>query len=144
MSNYITNGQMNRNDWEFEYTASRLAAAAMAQRDFRAARVKVWEQKKEEVMKRIKDSGLTVHEDIAAGMIGTASNNFNKYSTSVHNGPQVLVDPTMQKDLNECHMKINEHRNLQKEYDAWLQVLDANPESRLHLKHDDWMFFFGK
>lgn len=141
MSNYISNGQMNRNDWEFEYTAGRLATAAMVQRDFRAARVKVWEQKKEETMKRIKDSGLTVHEDIAADMM---SNSVNKYSTQMINGPMVLVDPTMQKDLNECHAKITEHRNLQKQYDAWLQVLDANPEARLQLKHDDWMFFFGK
>jgi hypothetical protein len=50
---------------------------------------------------------------------------------------------TLQRDLNECVTKIQQHRAAATEYDAWLQVLDANPEARLKLKHNDWMFFFG-
>lgn len=131
-------GQMNRADWEFEYTASTLAGAAQAQRDHRLERVKVWEGKKAEVMAKIKDTGLTVHEGVAAGMTSyTASN-------SGFPGAMVMVDSTLQKDLNECVQKIQTHRAAATDYDGWLQVLDANREARLKLKHSDWMFFFGK
>lgn len=125
----------NRDDWEFEYTASALAKAAAAQRDFRVGRVEVWEQKKTEVMAKIKDTGLTVHEGVAASMANY---------TSGHQGAQVMVDSTLQRDLNECVAKIRTHRDAAQEYGAWVQVLDANPESRLKLKHSDWQFFFGK
>lgn len=132
---------MKREEWEFEYTAATLATAAAAQRDFRAGRTKVWEGKKAEVMTKIKDTGLTVHEGIAAGL-NLAS---NKYSTQAYNqGATVMVDATLQSDLNECVSKIQEHENLRKKYDAWSQVLSANPEARVKLDHDDWMFFFGK
>lgn len=130
---------MNRDDWEFEYTASTLATAAKSQRDFRLSRVEVWEGKKAEVMAKIKETGLTVHEGVAAGMQGTYSN-----SNSFPQGAQVMVDSTLQRDLSECVQKIQSHRVSATEYEGWLQVLDANPEARLKLKHDDWMFFFGK
>lgn len=131
------NGNMNRDDWEFEYTASNLATAAKGQRDFRLGRVKVWEEKKAEVMAKVKETGLTVHEGVAAQMAN--------YTTSAHQqGATVMVDATLQRDLNECVTKIRTHRAAATEYDAWVQVLEANPEARLKLKHDDWQFFFGK
>lgn len=127
---------MNRDDWEFDYTASSLAKAAEGQRDYRQTRVVAWEKKKAEVMKRIREGGITVHESVAAGMAN--------YTTSHQEGAQVMVDSTLQRDLNECVAKIRTHREAVQEYDAWAQVLNANPESRLKLKHDDWQFFFGK
>ena len=130
--------EANRTDWEFEYTASHLATAAKAQRDFRLSRVMAWEEKKTEVMQKVKDTGLTVHEGVAAEMAGTT------YSNHAQGGAHVMVDATLQRDLNDCVSKIRTHREAAAEYDGWLQVLDANPESRLKLKHDDWMFFFGK
>jgi hypothetical protein len=135
--------KMKRDEWLFTYTAKDLAVAAKAQKEFREGRVAAWEAKKTETMARIKESGLTVHEDLAVGM--SAANMLNKYqSTHAIGGPQILIDDTMQRDLNECHMKLNEHRNLVKQYSAWLQVLEANPADRVSLDHDDWMFFFGK
>lgn len=129
---------MNRQEWEFDYTASSLASAAEAQREFRKGRVVVWEGKKAEVMTKIKDTGLTIHEGIGAGM-NTASNNYN-----AHGGAMVMVDSTLQTDLNECVSKIHAHKSAATDYDGWVQVLNANPEARLKLKHGDWMFFFGK
>lgn len=129
----------NRDEWEFEYTASTLAKAAAAQRDYRLGRVKVWEGKKAEIMDKIKSEGLTVHETVAEKM-----SSFSNYTTPVAGHAQVMVDATLQRDLNECATKIHEHRNLAVEYDGWVQVLEANHESRLKLKHADWMFFFGK
>src|SRR6267142_1284043 len=83
---------MLRSKWEFEYTAKNLAIAAEAQKQFRASRAKVWEQKKEEVIAKIKDSGLNVHESIAASL-NLANNNVNalKYSTQHMAGPQITI-----------------------------------------------------
>jgi hypothetical protein len=126
----------NRDEWEFEYAVGALAAAAKKQRDFRNSRVKFWEERKEEVMDKIKSTGLTVHESVAE--------QFSSYSNQGQ-GARVMVDTTLQKNLDECVGKIRSHRELAKEYEGWVQVLEASPlDNRLKLKHGDWMFFFGK
>lgn len=131
---------MNRNEWEFEYTCNALAAAATKQRDHRLSRVEAWTTKKGEVMQKIKDSGLTVHESVAEQFGNTYSTNAAGHGF----GAQVMVDNTLQRDLSECVTKIASHRAAATEYDGWIQMLNANPESRVKLNHDDWMFFFGK
>lgn len=130
---------MNRHEWEFEYTARDLAKAAGAQRDYRRSRITAWEGKKQETMEKIKTSGLTVHESVAEKFAGYTTNALHG-----QRGAQVMVDATLQKDLDECVGKIRVHRELAQEYDAWLQVLEAQPETRLKLQHDDWLFFYGK
>jgi hypothetical protein len=132
-----------RAKWEFEYTAKTLAEAAAKQLEFRTSRVEYWTEKQNEVMVKIKASGLEIHEDITT--YGTASNNLNlKYASSGMGGAQIVIDPTMQGDLTKCHLKIQQHTELARQYSAWKQVLDGNPEDRVKLDHDDWMFFFGK
>lgn len=123
-----------RNEWEFEYTASKLAEASKAKEEAHRGKLKWWEGKKTVVMERIKESGISVHESLAA----TYSN------TKGLNGPTVQIEANMQRDLSECHMKIMEHNELVKTYNGWSQVLSANSESRLKLNHADWLFFFGK
>jgi hypothetical protein len=131
----------NRNEWEFEYTAAKLASAAAAQRDFRDSRVRVWEEKKAEVMQKIKDSGISVTEAIADQLYANTS----KFSNAGHGrGAHITIDATLQDDLSECVGKIREHTGLRAQYAAWVHVLEANAESRLKLTHDDWIFFFGK
>lgn len=129
---------MKRDEWTFEYTAAKLAEAAAAQAAFRRRRFEFWKEKKAEVMQQIKASGLTVHEDIATGLLDKT------YTTSLRGGAQVLVDPTLQQDLNECVSKMRAHSDMARQYDGWEQVLHGNPETRVQLDHDDWMFFFGK
>lgn len=130
---------MKREEWTFEYTAAKLADAAAAQAAFRRSRFEFWSAKKAEVMQKIRDSGLSVHEDIALGLLDKT------YSNSlVRAGAQVLVDPTLQKDLTECVNKMQHHSERARQYDGWEQVLRGNSEARVHLDHDDWMFFFGK
>jgi hypothetical protein len=126
--------------WEFEYTAKVLAAAAIEQREFRDNRINFWEGKKESVMERIKSEGLTIDESLADQF--AASN--TKYGSSGGRGATVMIDPTMQADLDECVQKIRVHTEFRKQYDAWAQLLSANPETRIKLDHDDWMFYFGK
>lgn len=127
---------MLKHEWKFEYTASALAIAAEAQRAFRQTRIEAWEAKKVEVMAKVKESGLTVHEGPAAGM--------SSYTSNAAGGAHVMVDTTLQADLSECVNKIKEHRAAVRQYEGWVQVLQANPESRLPLHQDDWLFFFGK
>jgi hypothetical protein len=129
-----------REEWEFEYTARTLAIAAAAQRDHRASRIELWTSKKAEVMQKIKDSGISVSES----MSDILSSNGNYGNTMSGRGAHITIDTTLQADLNECVGKIRSHTSLRDEYDAWVQVLEANPESRLKLRHDDWMFFWGK
>lgn len=129
-------GTTNRNEWEFEYTAANLASAAETKRNYHKKRLEIWETKKTETMEKVKSSGLTIHE----GVMGSAYNNTN----TMMPGATVMVDATLQKDLNECTSKITAHRGLVNEYSSWLQFLDSNPEARLKLKQQDWMFFFGR
>jgi histidinol dehydrogenase len=135
---------MLRDEWEFEYTIEQLLEAAIMQRDFRATRVQVWEDKKAEVIARIKESGINVTDSVANELSNTSAT--AKYlSTQSIRGAQILIDPTMQDDLNECTEKIRQHLQLRNQYAAWVQVFEAQPKtSTRKLQHDDWMFFFGK
>lgn len=125
---------MKRNDWTFEYTASKLAEAAQAKRLHHETRLAWWEQKKAETIKKVGEGGIEVHDSVGS----TVSNYKGGY------GAEIRVDDALQRDLNECHGKIREHHAAVSAYDGWHQVLSANPEARLSLTHEDYLFFFGK
>lgn len=128
---------MNRNEWVFEYSASKLASAAEVKRDQHNERLEFWLKKKTEVMAEVKECGLEVHETLAS----TASNDYNPL---LSRGPQVVVRNDLQQKLTECHGKLKEHESKWREYDGWYQVLTANPENVIQLHHDDWLYFFSK
>lgn len=122
-----------RQEWEFEYTAGKLADAAKLKMESHTKRLEWWEAKKKEVMQKVRDSGIEIHDSVAASY----SNTKGGY------GPEIKIDIGMQRDLSECQSKILEHTALIKSYDGWVQVLEANKESRLKLSHEDWLFFFA-
>ncbi len=123
-----------RDEWEFEYTARVLADGADTQKAFRESRVKWWTEQKEKLMAEVRESGLEVSESVGAA-----------YSNStVGMGPKVTIKADLQAKLTECHNKIQQHQQAAAEYDGWVQVLGANPESRLKLTQGDWLYFFGK
>ena len=126
---------MLRNDWTFEYTASKLAEGARKQLAHREERVEWWSKKKAEIMDEVRLTGLEVNESIAA----------LNYTQSLGAGraPQISVKQDLQQKLAECQAKIHEHSKALKDYKGWIQVLDANPENRLKLTQDDWLYFFG-
>lgn len=124
---------MKRNDWTFEYTASKLAEAAAKKRDSHTKKLKWWEDKKAETMKRVAEAGIEVQDSVAASYSNTKG----------WAGPQIKIDAGLQRDLTECQTKILEHHELVQAYDGWHQVFSANPEARLPLTHDDFLFFFG-
>ena len=127
-------GNGKRDEWEFEYTASKLAKGAAAQQVFRLRRVAAWTATKEKVMAEVKEGGIEITESVATGMTNS--------STSF--GPQIGINPAFQKKLAECHAKIQAHQQAADEYDGWVQVLTANSDTRHKLTQSDWLYFFGK
>lgn len=125
---------MKRHEWTFTYTASRLMQEATKKRDAHAKRLEWWSNKKAETMKRVAEVGIEVQDSVAACYSNTKG----------HFGPQIKIDAGLQRDLTECQEKILEHNELVSEYEGWIQVFDANPEARLELDHNDFLFYFGK
>lgn len=130
-------GSVNRQEWEFEYTASKLADGARKQRDHRLSRIEAWKEAKDKVMAEVRESGIEISESAAADMKAYTN-------TTQSYGPQVMVRTDLQQKLTECHNKIQQHTKAAAEYDGWVQVLEANAESRLKLTQNDWLYFFGK
>jgi len=128
---------MQRNEWKFEYTAAKLAEAAQAKIDWHGQRLEWWKTKKDEVFSTIRREGLEVDEKISLAFQNPKSRDWDR-------GAQVMVRNDLQKDLAECLEKLRAHTQELNEYSGWHQVLTANPEDRLSLDIDDWLFFFGK
>lgn len=124
---------MKRDDWSFEYEANELAKAAAEKADMHAGKKKWWEDKKAEVMQKIRESGIEVHDSVAASYS----------STKGFQSPHIKIDGTLQDDLSETVNKISVHDRLLNEYQGWMQVLASNPKMRMDLDHDDWLYFFG-
>ncbi len=125
---------MKRTDWKFQYTAAKLAEAAAIKRTKHQGKLKWWEEKKAETMKKVAETGITVQDSVASSYSNTKGGF----------GPEIVIDETLQRDLTECQRKIMEHNKLVQEYDAWFQVLSGNSEARVDLDHDDYLFFFGE
>jgi hypothetical protein len=125
---------MKRKDWTFTYTASKLAEAATAKTEKHKGKLTWWEEKKAETLKKVAESGIEVKDSVASSYSNTKGGF----------GPEIVIDRTLQRDLTECQEKIMEHHNLVEQYDGWVQVLSANPEARLELNQDDYLFFYGK
>lgn len=129
---------MQRNEWAFDYIASKLAEAAATKREHHKQRLAWWNEQKDAVMAEVKESGIEVCESLALAYSNTSAGIGQQVI-----GPQVMVRNDLQRKLTECHGKLKEHDAKAREYDGWHQVLTANPEARLKLHHDDWLYFFG-
>lgn len=127
-------GSGNRTEWEFEYQAAKLAEGAKSQKAFRESRVAFWTEAQEKVMAEVRDSGIEISESAGAG---------GGYTNSL-SAPKMVIRTDLQQKMTECHTKIQAHQNAVAEYDAWVQVLEANPLAMLKLTCEDWLYFFGK
>lgn len=123
---------MNREAWEFPYTADKLLEAATVKSAFHTERLAWWEDKKKEVMDKIRAEGLEIDESVALGY----SNSGRHTSVSVRND--------LLTDLNECAQKTVEHKSKLQDYDAWMQVLASQGSAMFALHQGDWLYFFGK
>jgi hypothetical protein len=121
----------------FEYTAAKLADAAATKMSFHKERLDWWKTKKAEVMDKIRSEGLEVDEKIALGYRSPKARDWER-------GAQVMVRNDLQHNLDECLEKLGFHTEQIQQYDGWHQVLTANPEARLRLDIEDWLFFFSR
>lgn len=128
---------MLRQDWGFEYIATKLADAADHKKAFHQERLDWWKAKRQEVMTTIRSEGLEIDEKIALEYRNPKQRDWNQ-------GSQVMVRNDLQRDLSECLEKLGHHTQQFQQYDGWQQVLAANPEARVKLDIDDWLFFFGR
>lgn len=120
-----------RHEWKFQYEARKLAEQAAFRSGYHQGRVAWWKDKKAQVMVKVRESGIEIHESQAAA-----------YSNKMGREPRVVIDQTLQADLVECHDKIQAHMAAAIEYAGWQQVLNANPSQVLELNQDDYLYFF--
>ena len=128
---------MQRKEWKFDYTASKLAEAAKTKHLHHQERFEWWKEKRDQVMAEIRKDGLEIDEKIALEYVSPKRRDWEQ-------GAQVIVRNDLKRDLNECLEKLGYHTGLMNDYHGWHQVLNANAEARLSLDHDDWLFFFGQ
>ena len=83
-------------------------------------------------MAEIRESGIEINESLAA----------LTYSTTSAMSPKIKVNETLQKQLLECHNKIQQHQQAADEYEGWIQVLKGNLDLNLKLTQADWLYFF--
>jgi uncharacterized membrane-anchored protein YjiN (DUF445 family) len=126
---------MKRNEWTFELKTEALAEAAKAKAAFHAGRLEFWKSAEEGVMKDVREKGISVEQSLA----GNAYSNVSRGAS-----PQIVIDDTYQRKLNEASEKIREHLGKVREYDGWVQVLSANGGRTYQLNADDYLYFFGK
>lgn len=128
---------LGRMAWEILLPADELSDAAKTKLKYHKERHAVWTKKQAEVMKKVRAKGLSIHEDLSVGMYAN--------TTKVMRGAQILVDESLQNDLNECHTKLQAHSQLIKDYKAWVDFLyKAKPSEQFPLTHQDYLFFFGE
>ena len=128
---------MQRNEWKFDYTASRLAEAASDKTAYHRERLNFWRTTREGVMATIRAEGLEIDEKIALGYRNPKGRDWER-------GAEVMIRNDLQKDLDECLEKLKWHTDKLEQYVGWQQVLEANPENRQSLDIEDWLFFFAK
>lgn len=97
---------MKRDDWVFDYPVSELLAGAKTKQEIHQAKLTWWTEKQTEVMQNLRATGIDIKDSVAAG-----------YSATMGMfGPQVVVDPGLQRDLIECREKMRHHTELIENY----------------------------
>lgn len=130
-------GYKGRESWVFEYTAAKLAEAAEAKISYHSEHLDFWKAKREELMEKIRSEGIEVSEKIALGYNNPKARDWD-------NGGEVMIRNDLQKEMAETFSKLSYHTEKRDSYDGWFQVLSANPENRMPLNIEDWLFFFGR
>lgn len=123
---------MLRNEWEFGYKAGTILKGAEVKHKYHTARLKWWEDKLEEVKKKIKAEGIEIDESLS------------NLTSNAYRGASVNIRNDLVQDVQECVSKTQEHRARVVEYAAWIQVLESQGNATFQLNQDDWLFFFSR
>jgi len=128
---------MLKDEWKFEYTAAKVADAARAKIAHHDERLAFWKKKREEIIATIRAEGIEVDEKIVLTHRSPKARDWEQ-------GGEVMIRNDLRKELAECFQKLAYHTGMRDGFDGWRQMLDANPENRLSLQIDDWLYFFGR
>ena len=128
---------MKRDEWKFEYTAARLAEAADAKISHHSERLAFWKGKRDEVLATIRADGLEIDEKIVVGYQSPKSRDWDRAN-------RVSVRDDLRQKLDEVLEKLRDHTEQLTQYEGWSQMLCANPEQRVGLDIDDWLFFLRR
>jgi hypothetical protein len=128
---------MLRDEWKFDYAASDVARGAQARVAYHAERLAFWKARREEVMQRIRSDGIEIDEKQVLAHRNPKSRDWER-------GAQVMVRNDLQRDLDECLEKLQWHTGHLDQYQGWYEVLNANPDVRVSLDSDDWLYFFAR
>jgi hypothetical protein len=138
----LDRGEKKRDEWVVPYSGEQLAKAAFDKKEYHTGRLKCWREKKEEVIKEIQTSGITVTETLVDELAKAGYAN----TMSMGGGPLVQIDAALQAHLREAHDKVKAHERLVSQYGAWQQMMEspaAKPRT-FELTQNDWMYFFGR
>ena len=128
---------MLRDHWQFDYSAAQLTEATQAQIAHHQERIQFWRITKDQVIATIRAEGIEVDEKLVLAYASPKSRDWE-------DGGEIMIRNDLRKRLAECFKKLAYHTGWRDTYFGWKQLLDANPESRMPLEIDDWLFFFGK
>lgn len=129
-----------REGWTFEMPVGEVLEGAQKQLAYRQTRVEFWKDRRDEIVQKIREEGITINESEVEKLAGGTS-----YSNGIGNGVRVVIDNEMQVRLQEAQMKLQENREHVRQYQTWVDLL--TPQSaKLSVKLDraDWLYFFGK
>ena len=122
-----------RSEWQFTYPACDIGVAAAQKRDYHRGRVEFWSKKRDALLEKIKESGITVTDSFIETVYACA--------TPTLRGAQVMIDPEMHKQLGECQEKVKHHEDLAHTYEKFSLAL-CDKTIDIPLTVDDINFFF--
>lgn len=128
--------KMNRDEWKFEYAATQLAEAAQAKARLHQERLSWWKGQKDQVMDTIRAEGLEIDEKVVGQQSVMKGRDWQ-------DATRVTVRNDLRQQLDECLKKLSYHTEKLHSFRGWIEILEANTQSRLALDHEDWRFFFG-
>lgn len=121
---------MNRKQLKFSYTVDKVLAAVNDKISHHSKRLKWYSDERVKYDKELREKGLHIEENIAAG-----------FSPS-YSDPRVTFDQVLLKKFNEAQAGVGKHRDLYDEFRQWKAVLVDQPENKsLELDIDDIEFF---
>lgn len=126
---------MNRKDWNFQYSADALSAAARTKLAYHEERLAFWKKAKDEVLGRIRSEGIEVDEKRVLGFRNPKERDWDR-------GAKVMVRNDLQLELDECLEKLGHHTGKCSEYSGWSQALRANSDAHFLLDIEDYLYFF--
>lgn len=109
-----------RSEWQFEYTAQELRAAAADKATSHAESLARWDAESKKRERKLKRDGIDVRVAVRAGI-----NTSNAYYG------QPNVDSTMLQDFNEAQERVAFHTKMHAQFTRWVRVLAREKADRI-------------